>query len=59
MENATAFGVTQLSIAGAGFAFAVVALVQSARDLGRPWRWLLAAVFAYGAWGVLLVSVVR
>ena len=58
-EDGTAFGVAQLLVAGTGLVLAAVAVVESARDRGRPWRWLLAAALAYVAWVVLLVSAIR
>jgi hypothetical protein len=58
-EHANAFGVVQLVVAGTGLVLAAVAVVESARDRGRPWRWLLAAAVAYVVWVGLLLSAIR
>ena len=58
-EHATEFGVVQLAVAGAGLVLAAVAVVESARDRGRPWRWLLAAAVAYVVWVAPLIVAIR
>ena len=58
-EDGTAFGVAQLLVAGTGLVLAAVAVVESAPDCRRPWRWLVAAAVAYVVWVGLLVSAIR
>jgi len=58
-KDGTAFGVAQLLVAGTGLVLAAVAVVESAPDCRRPWRWLVAAAVAYVVWVGLLLSAIR
>jgi hypothetical protein len=57
-DCSTTPSVLQLGIAIAGLVPALVALVQSVRERGRPWRWMLAAAFVYCVWGAFLLILI-
>lgn len=46
-----------LVIACAGVVPVLGMLVESARRRGHPWYWFFAAVFVYGFWAVVFLSI--
>ncbi len=55
-SNVCGGGTALLAISLAGLVPVVGMVVESARRRGHPWYWFFAAVFVYGFWGVVILS---